>query len=63
MIAGLVAGWSWEYGLVEEFQGPVAKATGNTDLSWLAGLLVSGGIYYALSPLRQREPRPARAGV
>jgi nucleobase:cation symporter-1, NCS1 family len=62
MIAGLVAGWAWEYGLVEEFQGPIAKATGNTDLSWLAGLVVSGGLYYALSA-RQRQPSPARAGV
>jgi purine-cytosine permease-like protein len=62
MIAGLVAGWAWEYGLVEEFQGPIAKATGNTDLSWLAGILVSGGIYYALS-VRQRQPSPARAGI
>jgi NCS1 family nucleobase:cation symporter-1 len=63
MLAGLVAGWAWEYGLVEEFQGPIATRTGNTDLSWLAGLVVSGGLYYALSPLRQRQPRPARAGV
>jgi NCS1 family nucleobase:cation symporter-1 len=63
MLAGLVAGWAWEYGLVEEFQGPIAKATNNIDLSWLAGLVVSGGLYYAFSPLRQRQPRPARAGV
>src|SRR5687767_5330324 len=46
-----VAGWSWEYGLVEFFRGPVAKATNNTDLSWLAAFVVSGGLYYVLRPI------------
>jgi purine-cytosine permease-like protein len=55
MIAGLVAGWAWEYGLVPEMQGPIAKALGNTDFSWAGGLLVSGGLYYILSASRVRE--------
>ncbi|MDQ3778831.1 MAG: cytosine permease, partial [Actinomycetota bacterium] len=45
-LVGLVAGWSWEYGLVEFMQGPLARATNNTDLSWLAAFVVSGGLYY-----------------
>jgi purine-cytosine permease-like protein len=54
-IAGLVAGWAWEYGLVSFFQGPLAKATNNTDLSWLAAFVVSGGLYYALRPFLAKE--------
>jgi NCS1 nucleoside transporter family len=60
-LAGLVAGWSWEYGLVEFFQGPVAKATNNTDLSWLAAFVVSGGLYYVLRPILAKEERPTAA--
>src|SRR4029450_10216705 len=44
VVAGLVAGWAWEYGLVSFFQGPLAKATNNTDVSCLAALVVSGGL-------------------
>jgi NCS1 family nucleobase:cation symporter-1 len=57
MLAGLVSGWAWEYGLVEEFQGPIARVTGNTDFSWATGLLVSGLLYYILVRAR-RAPRP-----
>jgi nucleobase:cation symporter-1, NCS1 family len=53
---GLVAGWAWEYGLVDFMQGPLAKATGNTDLSWAAGILVGGGIYYLLGGAKLRQP-------
>jgi purine-cytosine permease-like protein len=35
--SGLVAGWSWQYGLVPAMQGPIAVAMGGTDFSWLAG--------------------------
>ena len=61
MIVGLAAGWAWEYGLVEEMQGPIAKATGNTDFSWLAAMLVSGVIYYLWMSLREPGRAPARA--
>jgi len=62
-LAGLVAGWSWEYGLVSFFQGPLAKATNNIDLSWLAAFVVSGGLYYILRPIlaKQRAAEPTTA--
>ena len=49
LAAGIVAGWSWQYGLVPVMQGPVATALGNTDFSWLSGSVVAGGLYYLLS--------------
>jgi|RhiMethySRZTD1v2_1073278.scaffolds.fasta_scaffold34739_2 nucleobase:cation symporter-1, NCS1 family len=58
-VVGLAAGWSWEYGLVDFFQGPVAKATNNIDLSWLAAFVVSGVLYYVLRPLLVKEEEPA----
>jgi NCS1 nucleoside transporter family len=54
-IAGLVAGWAWEYGLVGFMQGPIAKATNNTDISWLTAFVVSGGLYYVLRPFLVKE--------
>jgi purine-cytosine permease-like protein len=48
LAAGLAAGWAWEFGLVTAFQGPLAKTFSNTDLSWLTGSLVAGGLYYVL---------------
>jgi NCS1 nucleoside transporter family len=60
-LVGLVAGWSWEYGLVSFFQGPVAKATNNIDLSWLAAFVVSGVLYYVLRPILAKEEKPAPA--
>jgi len=62
-LAGLVAGWAWEYGLVSFFQGPIAKATNNIDLSWLAAFAVSGGLYYILRPrfAKQRVVEPTTA--
>jgi NCS1 nucleoside transporter family len=49
LAAGIVAGWSWQYGLVPAMQGPVAVALGNTDFSWLSGSFVAGALYYALA--------------
>lgn len=49
LAAGIVAGWSWQYGLVPAMQGPLAVTLGNTDFSWLSGSLVAGGLYYTLS--------------
>jgi nucleobase:cation symporter-1, NCS1 family len=63
VLAGLVAGWAWEYGLVSAFQGPLAKATNNTDLSWLTALLVSGGLYYLLRPVFAKEEAHAPAAI
>src|SRR5262249_24878793 len=50
VLTGLIAGWAWEYGLVGFMQGPLAKATNNTDLSWLAAMVIGGGLYYLLRP-------------
>jgi cytosine/uracil/thiamine/allantoin permease len=60
-LVGLVAGWSWQYGLVEFMQGPIAKATNNTDLSWLTAFVVSGGLYYVLRPILAKEEGPTAA--
>jgi nucleobase:cation symporter-1, NCS1 family len=56
LVVGLAAGWAWEYGLVGPLQGPLAKALGNTDFSWAAGMIVAGGLYWALAGSRVREP-------
>jgi nucleobase:cation symporter-1, NCS1 family len=60
-IAGLVAGWAWEYGLVGFMQGPLAKATNNTDISWLTAFVVSGGLYYILRPILAPREAPQAA--
>ena len=38
MLAGVVAGWAWGFGLVKFLQGPIATRTNDIDLSWLTGL-------------------------
>ncbi|WP_433250018.1 purine-cytosine permease family protein [Streptosporangium sp. CA-135522] len=55
---GVLAGWSWQFGLVPAMQGPIARLLGNTDFSWLSGGLVAGGLYYLLCC---RSPRPVTA--
>ena len=55
LVLGLAAGWAWEFGLVEPLQGPIAKATGNTDFSWAAGMIVAGGLYWLLARERVRR--------
>src|SRR3954466_4436462 len=49
-LAGLVAGWSVQDGLVPALQGPISTGLlGGADLSWLFGIIVAGGLYLALS--------------
>ena len=55
MLAGVVAGWAWGYGLVGFLQGPIAKATHNVDLSWLTGFGVAAILYYVLRPFLAKE--------
>jgi NCS1 nucleoside transporter family len=55
MLAGVVAGWAWGYGLVSFLQGPIAKATHNVDLSWLTGFGVAAILYYVLRPFLAKE--------
>lgn len=54
LAAGIAAGWAWQYGLVPEMQGPIAKAANNTDFSWLSGSLVAGGLYLVMA--RRKRP-------
>jgi NCS1 nucleoside transporter family len=50
-LVGLAAGWSVEDGLVSALQGPISTGLlGGADLSWLAGIVVSGVLYLILSP-------------
>jgi NCS1 nucleoside transporter family len=52
-LAGLVAGWSVEDGLVPALQGPISTGLlGGADLSWLIGIIVAGGLYLALERRR-----------
>jgi NCS1 nucleoside transporter family len=47
-LAGLVAGWSVQDGLVPALQGPISGMMGGADLSWLFGIVVSGLVYLAI---------------
>ena len=48
-LAGLIAGWSVEDGLVPALQGPISiRLLGGADLSWLVGIVVAGAVYLAL---------------
>jgi NCS1 nucleoside transporter family len=64
-IAGLVAGWLVQDGLVPALQGPISTGLlGGADLSWLAGILVSGAVYLVLSPRAAPAAVPVgRAGA
>jgi NCS1 nucleoside transporter family len=55
MLAGVVAGWAWGYGLVGWLQGPIATHTHNVDISWLTGFGVAAGLYYALRPFFAKQ--------
>jgi NCS1 family nucleobase:cation symporter-1 len=56
---------------VPSFMGPLSRATGGSDLSWVLGIVVGGGVYYLLARSEVRreadasEPLPgdARAAV
>ncbi len=54
LLVGLAAGWAFEYGSTSLFQGPVSRATGGVDLSWLASIVVGGSTYWLLC---RSEPR------
>jgi NCS1 nucleoside transporter family len=56
LVLGLIAGWAFEFAQPGFMQGPIAKALDNTDLSWLAGMVVGGGVYYVLGGARMRQP-------
>jgi len=47
-LVGLAAGWSLEDGLVPALQGPLSGFLNGADLSWLAGIVIAGGLYLAI---------------
>ena len=62
-LVGLVAGWSLEDGLVSALQGPISLGLlGGADLSWLAGIVVAGGLYLALSRSMVAAPMALKKG-
>jgi purine-cytosine permease-like protein len=62
-LVGLVAGWSVQDGLVPAFQGPISLGLlGGADLSWLAGIVVAGGLYLALSRSVATAPMALKKG-
>jgi cytosine/uracil/thiamine/allantoin permease len=61
---GLVAGWAFEHGGVSLFQGPISRAAGGVDFSWLASIVFGGLAYWLLCrsephvvSARSRAPR------
>ena len=61
--AALSAGWSVEDGLVGALQGPISlNLLGGADLSWLVGIVVSGGLYLALGK-RATSPSVVASGA
>lgn len=67
LLVGLVMTWLFLYGLVAPLQGPVARAMNGLDLSWLAGMLSAGLLYYflyrlGLVTLGAAAPRREAAG-
>jgi len=62
-VAGLIAGWSVEDGLVPALQGPISTGLlAGADLSWLVGIVVAGGLYLALGRSRAASPVGALRG-
>src|SRR5262244_4225697 len=62
-VAGLIAGWALEDGLVPALQGPIStKLLSGADLSWLVGIVVAGGVYLALGRRVAPAPVPQPTG-
>jgi purine-cytosine permease-like protein len=62
-LAGLVAGWSVQDGLVPALQGPISGMMGGADLSWLFGIVVSGVVYLAIGGRTVAAPALATSGA
>lgn len=59
-LVGLLAGWLFQDGLVPALKGPISiHLLGGADLSWLAGILVAGGLYLALDRYKATAPAVA----
>jgi purine-cytosine permease-like protein len=62
-LAGLIAGWSVQDGLVPALQGPISGLFGGADLSWLLGIVVAGGVYLAMDRRTVAAPSVVAAGA
>jgi NCS1 nucleoside transporter family len=62
-LAGLVAGWSVQDGLVPALQGPISGLLGGADFSWLFGIVVAGVVYLAFSGRTVTAPSLATTGA
>src|SRR6202171_2964691 len=62
-LAGLVAGWSVQDGLVPALQGPISGLLGGADFSWVFGIVVSGVVYLAISGRTVAAPSLATTGA
>ena len=61
-VGGLIAGWLFQFGLVPALQGPIStKLLAGADLSWLAGIVVAGGLYLTLG--RRTAPATGAGAV
>lgn len=61
--AGVVATWLFMHGVLDVFQGPIARAIGGLDLSWLAGGVVSATLYALMGPRVHRRYLPEQASI
>jgi NCS1 nucleoside transporter family len=62
-LAGLVAGWSFQDGLVPALQGPISGLLDGADLSWLFGIVVAGAVYLAIGGRKLKAPAMAATGA
>ena len=62
-LAGLVAGWSFQDGLVPALQGPISGLLDGADLSWLFGIVVAGAVYLAIGGRSVRTPAMVATGA
>jgi purine-cytosine permease-like protein len=60
-LAGLIAGWSVQDGLVPALQGPISGMLGGADLSWLFGIVVAGAVYLVLGARTRTAPSAVAA--
>lgn len=58
IFAGMFSAWLCMYGAVPSLQGPIARMMGGVDLTWVAGLSVTGVIYAVLGPIAYRRGLP-----
>lgn len=62
-VVGIAATWMFMYGTIGIFQGPLARALGGVDLSWLAGGFAGACVYALLGPRVQRTYDSAPTGA